>query len=74
MSFLVKFVSKVRSKIEKCEFLEKLYFKNLTNCTRFWLFFSFFKVYIQGPGLSMVGVLKAPIFGYVPELLKKHCQ
>ena len=26
------------------------------------------------PGLSMVGVLKAPKFGYVPELLKIHCQ
>ena len=37
-------------------------------------FSSFFKVYIEGPGLSMVGVLKAPKFGYVPELLKKHCQ
>ena len=74
MSFLVKCVSNVRSKIEKCEFLEKGYFLNLTNCTRYWLFFSFFKVYIHGLGLSMVSVLKAPKFGYLPELLKKHYQ
>ena len=56
----------MRSKIEKCEFFRKGGFFNLNQLHKVPVIFSF----LQGPGLSMVGVLDAPKFGYVPELIK----
>jgi hypothetical protein len=75
VSFLVKRVSNVRSKIEKCKCFQKGgILKIQPTAQGSGYFISFFKVYIQGPGLSMVGVLKAPKFEYLPELLKRYCQ
>ena len=75
MSFLVNCVSNARSKIEKLECFQKGgILKIQPTAQGSGYFISFFKVYIQGPGLSMVGVLKAPKFEYLPELLKRYCQ
>ena len=60
VSFLVNCVSNVRSKIEKLVFSERRYFKNSTNCTRFWLFYFFLQSLHSRSRIIYGGCFKGP--------------